>query len=109
MSTSKPATQLDIQELRTEFRETIAELLITIGENFDRIDATHATKDELEERFQELNIKIENLPTRDEFYTYMDKMLGEYKTFNQESALISGRVSNHEDRIITLEKKLAFT
>jgi hypothetical protein len=42
---------------------------------------------------------ISHLPTKDEFYTKMDEVMGELKTIREEQTLISHRVSDHKNRI----------
>ena len=47
-----------------------------------------------------------HLPTKDEFYTKMDEVVGELKTIREEQTLLSHRVSDHEDRIEQIETHL---
>ena len=49
---------------------------------------------------------LSHLPTKDEFYTKMDEVVGELKTIREEQTVISHRVSNHEDRIEKIESHL---
>jgi len=42
---------------------------------------------------------ISHLPTKDEFYTKMDEVMGELKTIREEQALQSQHLSDHDDRI----------
>ena len=42
---------------------------------------------------------LSHLPTKDEFYTKMDEVIGELKTIREEQTLLSHRVSDHEDGI----------
>ena len=51
---------------------------------------------------------LSHLPTKDEFYTKMDAVMGELKTIREEQTLLSHRVSNHEDRIEKIESHLDF-
>jgi hypothetical protein len=51
--------------------------------------------------------KIGFLPSKDDFYNMMDKVMGELATIRQELFMINHRVNNHEDRIDCLEKKVA--
>lgn len=57
----------------------------------------------LDEKLEE---KVGNLPTKDEFFGKMDEVMGELKAIREEQPLQSHRLSNHEDRITVLEKKL---
>lgn len=57
---------------------------------------------------QKIEEKTENLPTKDDFFTKMDEIMGELKTIIRESAeILTHQVSNHEDRITKIEKKIA--
>lgn len=51
--------------------------------------------------------KTKNLPTKDEFFTKMDEVMGELKTIREEQTVIGHRVSNHEDRTTKLKHKQA--
>ena len=46
---------------------------------------------------------ISHLPTKDEFYGTMDKVMGELKAIREEVAVLGHQVSNHEDRLQKLE------
>lgn len=48
---------------------------------------------------QKLDEKLSHLPTKDEFYTKMDEVMGELKTIKEEQALQSQHLSDHDDRI----------
>ena len=52
---------------------------------------------------------ISHLPTKDEFYTKMDEVVGELKASREEQTLLSHRVSDHEDRIEKIESNLRIT
>ncbi len=47
---------------------------------------------------------IKFLPTKDEFYEAMDGIMGELKAIREEQAVLSGRVSDHDDRLDMLEE-----
>ena len=47
--------------------------------------------------------KTKNLPTRDEFFTGMDKVMGELEAIREERTLVGHQVSDHEDRLSKLE------
>jgi len=49
------------------------------------------------------------LPTKDEFYTKMDEVMGELKTIREEQALQSHKLSEHEDRIEKIESNLGIS
>ena len=55
--------------------------------------------------------KIKYLPTKDDFFTKMDEVMGELKAIREEQTLITGKISqrsevleNHEARITKLEQ-----
>lgn len=77
---AKLATRLDQTEeiLRTEIRLTAEE-----------------TKEEIREEIKQSSSKILNV---------LDSFLGEIKTSQEERIISSHQLSNHEDRITTLEK-----
>ena len=52
---------------------------------------------------------ISHLPSKDEFYTKMDEVMGELKTIREEQPLLSHRVSDHEDRIGKIESQLGMS
>lgn len=52
---------------------------------------------------------IKHLPTKDEFYERMDKVMGELKAMREEITILSGlngKVNDHEERIEKIENKL---
>jgi len=52
---------------------------------------------------------ISHLPTKDEFYTKMDEVMGELKTIREEQVLQSQHLSDHDDRIEKIESHLGMT
>ena len=42
---------------------------------------------------------ISHLPTKEEFYSKMDEVVGELKTIREEQTVQSHQLSDHEDRI----------
>jgi hypothetical protein len=50
---------------------------------------------------KELVIKehLSHLPTKDEYYTKMDEVMGELKAIREEAAVLGHQVSDHSDRI----------
>lgn len=85
-------TQSDLQNIDTTISKKIRHLV---------------TNDELKEA-------ISHLPSKDEFYTKMDEVMGELKAIREEQILISGKVSDHTDeledhdeRIKRMEKRVA--
>ena len=77
-------------------------------------DDLKALKDMIEVTFEEkldekLDEKLSHLPTKDEFYTKMDEVVGELKTIREEQPLQSHRLSDHEDRIQKIELHLGIS
>ena len=52
---------------------------------------------------------ISHLPTKDEFYSKMDEVVGELKAIREEQPLQSYRLSDHEDRIQKIESHLGIS
>lgn len=48
--------------------------------------------------------KISHLPTKDEFYTSMDKVMGKLVGIEKEMAAMNSTYRNHEGRITVLEE-----
>jgi len=53
---------------------------------------------------EKLNERLKLLPTKDEFFTSQDELLGEIKSFREEMTLIPDRLADHTDKIEKLEK-----
>lgn len=52
---------------------------------------------------EELSSQISHLPTKDEFFTMEDKVVGELKKTREEQDLLTYRVSQHTDDITALQ------
>jgi hypothetical protein len=52
---------------------------------------------------------LSHLPTKDNFYEKMDEVMGELKASREEQAVLSHRVSDHEDRIEKIESHLSIS
>ncbi|PIU03605.1 hypothetical protein COT44_02300 [Candidatus Shapirobacteria bacterium CG08_land_8_20_14_0_20_39_18] len=60
----------------------------------------------LDEKLEtKLNEKLSFLPTKDDFYSKMDQVMGELQTIREEQSMGSHRISDHEDRITVIEQK----
>ena len=71
--------------------------------------ATKSDLWQLEERIDGLEEKINRLPTKNEFYTSMDKLMSEIETMRQENIIstdMKRQVNKHEERLETVEEKL---
>lgn len=82
-----PATKGDLQELR----------------------ATMATKAELELFRQDMNEKLDNLPTKDDFdklLTSVDKLVGTVNTYNDERSAETHRLKRLEDWVKEASRKV---
>lgn len=56
---------------------------------------------------EQVDEKIRHLPTKDDFYTKMDELIGEIRGMREDFAILSGKVyEDHEPRITKMEKKL---
>jgi len=55
----------------------------------------------IEEKLEE---KIRLLPTKDEFFSKMDELMGELSAIRDEQTIISHQVSDHEERLSGLEE-----
>lgn len=53
---------------------------------------------------KEVRINIKHLPTKDEFFTAMDKLSKQIKDLRDEFSALFFRVKDHEERITDLEK-----
>lgn len=69
-----------------------------------------ATKDELvafeirtNQKLEDLEEKIKYLPTKDDFFTKMDEVMGELKAIREENETSLYRVSKHSDEIQDLQ------
>ena len=89
------ATKDDLQRLATTNKDDLNEAINRI---FNYINKNFATKQELTEVKQ----LIGNLPTKEEFFSRMDKLSSEYTTFLQEKTILMHRFEQ-------LEQKLAAT
>jgi predicted nuclease with TOPRIM domain len=68
---------------------------------------TQKDLDEIENIVDEkIGEKIKNLPTKDQFFSKMDEVVGELKAIREELPSINSQLSNHEDRIEKVESKL---
>ena len=62
---------------------------------------TEKDLDEIEELIEK---KIKHLPTKDEFYRMMNKIIGELEKMRQELKITNHHFTRHEDRIANLEE-----
>lgn len=50
--------------------------------------------------------EIRLLPTKNEFFSGMDKLLGEVKAMREEQTLINSNLSDHDDTIKNYEERI---
>lgn len=64
--------------------------------------------DKLEGKIDDLEAKITHLPTKNEFYEAMDKIMGELQTIREEQALTPSHsdLADLEERIEIIEKQV---
>lgn len=100
------------QVVKEELKSTQIRLEKRLGEKLEgRIQKTEVwfeqrlkeTERNLEERLEE---KIQNLPTKDEFFTTMDKVMGELQTMRGEFTVHQGQHSEINERFEKLESTL---
>jgi len=60
----------------------------------------------LEEKGLVTKEDISHLPSKDEFYSKMDEVMGELKTIREEQAVQSHQLSDHSDRVEKVESHL---
>lgn len=72
--------------------------------DYDRVDSLKFELSQFKEDFVEFVKKTEK--RFDKLYTLVDGFAGDYKKINEEQDLLSGRVSNHSDRLEKVEEKI---
>lgn len=72
--------------------------MVLTQKDFDEIE--QLLDDKLEEKFEQ---RFKHLPTKEEFFSKMDEVVGELKAIREEHPAITNKLSNHEDRIAKLE------
>lgn len=111
---TKLATKKDLVSLEQKLSQKIGSLDMKIDSVEQRlnnkIDDTEkiiraGSQLDFEDFRQEINEKLNLLPTKEEFFSRMDKVMGELQTTRDEQILLSAKSSNHEDRIEVLEQK----
>ena len=77
-------------------------------------DDLKAIKDLMEVTIDErldgkLDEKLGYLPTKDDFYGMMDKVMGELKAIREEQAVQSQHLCDHQDRVQKIESHLGMS
>lgn len=96
---SRPATKDDLSQLKRELKKDITQLKEEVKSDIALF------KIDVDEKIRELEERISHLPTKDEFYTKMDEVVGELKTI-REQTVISHRVSEHTDQLDNHEQRI---
>lgn len=66
--------------------------------------------DEIEKIVDEkVEEKTRNLPTKDDFFSKMEEVMGELRTIRENTVVLSSQVSRHDNRITSLEEKITAT
>lgn len=76
-------------------------LLITVGSSqiFNEIE-------KIKEEIQGVKEQVNLLPTKEDYFSSIDELMGEVKKSREEQTTISGQLSNHSDRLEKLEEKV---
>jgi hypothetical protein len=62
---------------------------------------------EIDEKLEaKLEEKLKNFPTKADFFSRMDEVMGELKAIREEHTVAAHQLSNHENRITQVENKL---
>lgn len=95
----------------TKTDEKKVEVLITksldkrLGKNLEKLEGL--VENVLDRKLDEkLDEKLSHLPTKEEFFSRMDKLLGEVQKSRDEQTMLSARVSVHSDQIEEIQKNL---
>lgn len=70
---------------------------------------TNELKADIRDLKEELEEKINHLPTKAEFYNSMDKLMGELEIIREENTVsvdMKRQVNDHEERLEAVEEKL---
>lgn len=67
------------------------------------------TQKDLEEVKKIVKEEVKYLPSKEDFATRMDEMMGELKAIREEQTLISGQLSEHSDRFEKIDKHLGIS
>ena len=70
-------------------------------QNLIKITLDEVLEAKLDEKLDE---KLAHFPTKEEYFDREDKMMGELKTIREEVTFMSDLLSDHTDRIVSLEK-----
>jgi len=114
---SDKVTKNDIQKLSSKIDRN-QKALNQLDDISKKIDRNQKALDQLDDvgrilRENEQNLKdlggLKNrLDTLDKILVTVDKMAGSMQAYQQEQGLNSNKLSNHEDRLETIEKHLHF-
>lgn len=92
----------EIRQLKEMFREFRNDIVNSITQY---VDITFATKDDVEE----VKNLVSHLPNKEEFFSRMDQISGEYQTFTIESKNMPKKISDLDERVTAIEDHLELT
>lgn len=105
---TKEELKKEVAKLATkdELKDGLAKLAATNKEDLQKTERAirAGLQIDLEEFRQEINEKLGLMPTKDEFFSRIDKVMGELQTTRDQQVLLSAKSSDHEDRIVILEQ-----
>lgn len=116
MKNNLPATKEDLEKFITkkEFKTEVAKLatkedLRQFATKEDLKNTDRSIRASLQLDFkdfrQEINEKLNLLPTKEEFFSKMDELIGELQVIREEHTVSSHQLSDHDNRISVLEQK----
>jgi len=102
-------TKTDLQQIKLLLAETVSPK----GQN-SRIDRISGVVGQLVEKVQDMNEtlieikgKINLLPTKDEYFDSMDKLMKEVKDSRETQEISGNRLSNHSDQLENHEVRIS--
>ena len=111
MKNNLPATKADLKSeiaklvTKKEFKAQVAKLATKEELKRTELAIRKGAQLDFEDFRKEINEKLNLLPTKDEFFTRMDKVMGELQTIREEQLLLSAKSSSYGDRLTVLEQK----
>ena len=92
---------LDTRGIAT--KDDLKQLAEDLGDRYLKV---FETKTDHQQSYDELKNLIKNLPTKEEFFSRMDKLSGEYKKNDQEHTIQAGQLSSQSDKLEDHEKRI---
>ena len=99
-----PLSKQDLQQIKNIVMEGVQLARENIVDDIlNYLRKNHVTKEE----YEHLKLQLSHLPNKEEFYAKMDEISGENKTFQENEPIIAHQLSDHEERLSTIETKSA--